>query len=245
MFDTLFNKLSLIRKKVTDVPYDKRSLGHPLFYKLVLNTGIRIAVDLLGKLEVYGEDNVADLEGPYVLAMMHRSGFDVAPLSLAFDRATNHKKQINFLGKKELWETLVPFSKLVTALVGYFFSAVGIFPIDRHRLRLQHETINHIKRILDHKGVIGIFSEGTRGSGDVIKVEDLKLITVYLAAKFGVPIVPVGIHGTEKGHHHKMIVVYGSPIYVQQGTKTKEWATINEQLCVALNNLLNIAASKK
>lgn len=245
MFDTLFEKLSYIRKKIFDVPYDKQSLGHPLFYKFVLNTGIRIAVKLFGGLEVYGEDNIANLEGPYVLAMVHRSGFDVAPLSLAFDRATNHKKQINFIGKKELWETLVPFSKLITALVGYFISAVGIFPIDRHRLRLQHETINHIKRILDVKGIIGVFCEGTRGLGNLINVEDIKLVTIFVAAKFGVPIVPVGIHGTEKGHRHKMIVVYGAPIYVQQGTKAKEWAKINEQLCVALNDLLNIAVSKK
>ena len=63
-----------------------------------------------------------------------------------------------------------------------------------------------------------MFPEGTRCSGPV--VEELFDGTAYVAAKAGVPIIPVGIGGSEammpKGakflHPSKLVLVVGDPI---------------------------------
>ncbi len=239
------------------VPYNKETLIHPLFYDAVLNTAIRGIVRYRGGLTVYGEENIKDLPGPHIVASNHESGFDVAPLAIAYKDVA--KKRINFVGKKELYN-MVPYFKPASYIVGSFFSAVGIFPIDREDKRMiwdQIETINHIGRVITAGSVLGIFSEGTRNSGqDHLDLDrkNIKIGTAILASMYSIPIVPAGIHGTAKDHHHEISVAFGTPIDVEkidvEELKTmrirdvvKFFQPITDQLYEGMNSAHRLAVS--
>ncbi len=252
------NKLSDFNKKSGGIPYDKDKIVNSWFYKLVLNTGIRAAVGLCGGVEVIGEENIANISQDkkgFILAGVHRSWFDIGPIALALNRATHGESQVCFMGKKELWkpDNLIPSSKflkpilnlpvrkIIAATGGNFFSAVGIFPVDRERLHLQ--TVRHVGRVLKSGNILGIYPEGTRGTGDKIKLEAVNLGAVTFASKYGVPIVPTGVSGTQKGDLHPMCVVFQPPIYVDQNIGRHGLEEANLQLWEDLNTAQRIASN--
>jgi len=139
--------------------------------------------------------------GAYVLAPSHRSYFDT-PFVAALTR-----RRIRFMGKQELW------SKGWSARL---FTALGAFPVDR-----DHPDRAALRASLD--AVAGgeplvIFPEGTRRTGPV--VTDLHDGAAYVAARAGVPLIPVGVGGSEdilaRGRKlprlKKVVVVVGEPI---------------------------------
>lgn len=117
-------------------------------------------------------------EGAVILAGSHRSNLDSVFLPLVT------RRQVNFMAKREF------FDYRPAAIL---FRHLGAFPVargepDRHALSRAVE-------VLAAGAVLGIYPEGTRRSGD--KIADLHRGTSWLSAKAGVPIVPVGIGGSE------------------------------------------------
>ena len=144
--------------------------------------------------------------GPYIIAPVHRSNIDT-PLSAFVTR-----RRVRFMGKDSLWKQ---------KQVGAFLSLLGGFPVTRGAADL--EALKRCVAVLDAGEPLVMFPEGTRQSGATLY--PLFEGPAYVALKRGVPIVPVGIGGTErvmrKGSKmiwpHKCHVTVGAPIAVEHG----------------------------
>ncbi|MEY3453805.1 MAG: hypothetical protein RL574_1543 [Actinomycetota bacterium] len=141
--------------------------------------------------------------GAYIIAPVHRSNIDT-PLS-AFVTA----RRVRFMGKDSLWKN---------RYIGVFLSMLGGFPVTRGSADL--EALKRCVAVLDSGEPLVMFPEGTRQSGPTL--HPLFDGPAYVAMKRGVPIVPVGIGGSErvmrKGSKmiwpHKCHVTIGQPIAV-------------------------------
>jgi 1-acyl-sn-glycerol-3-phosphate acyltransferase len=138
-------------------------------------------------------------EGAFILAPVHRSNLDFA-LVLVCTR-----RRMRYLAKDSLWKGGGFWAKVFTALGGI---PVARGSADREALRTCIE-------VLDAGEPLVIFPEGTRRYGPV--VEELYDGPAFVQSRTGVPIVPVGIGGSEaampKGSKlikpHKVRIVVG------------------------------------
>jgi 1-acyl-sn-glycerol-3-phosphate acyltransferase len=139
--------------------------------------------------------------GPFVLAPIHRSYIDT-PISSCLTR-----RRLRFMGKDTLWKNR-PF--------GWFLSSLGGFPVTRGTA--DREALRRCVAVLEAGEPLVLYPEGERKSGPT--VQPLFDGAVYVALRAGVPIVPVGIGGSErvmpKGarflHPNKVHVIVGAPI---------------------------------
>jgi len=128
-----------------------------------------------------GAENVP-AEGGFILAGNHVSYLDPALLWCGVPRETH------FIAKQELFDT---------AVVGWFLRRVWAFPI--HRGTADREAIQRATDLLKHGEPVGIFPEGTRQTPGVsAEVGEGHSGVAFIAMRAGVPVVPVGISGTEK-----------------------------------------------
>jgi 1-acyl-sn-glycerol-3-phosphate acyltransferase len=155
---------------------------------------------LLWRPRVLGREHLPP-GGAYVLAPSHRSFLDT-PFMACVTR-----RRIRFMGKAELWKY---------GWSARFLSALGGFPVNRE---IPDRTSLHaaLDALAGGEPVV-VFPEGTRRKGPFI--EDLHDGAAYLAARAGVPIVPVGIGGSEeilaKGRKvpklRRVVLVVGDPL---------------------------------
>jgi len=139
--------------------------------------------------------------GAFVLAPVHRSNMDT-PIAACLTR-----RRLRFMGKDSMWKRRVP---------AWVFSALGGFPVARGTA--DREALQRCIAVLEAGEPLVLFPEGERKSGPT--VEPLFDGAAYVALKAGVPIVPVGIAGSEdvmpKGarmiHPRRVHVVIGAPI---------------------------------
>src|SRR5207237_6109387 len=102
-------------------------------------------------------------------------------------------------------------------LFGKLLSALGAYPV--HRGGADREALKRTVEVLEGGEPVVIFPEGTRRFGP--KVENLFEGAAYVATKMNVPIVPVGIGGSEQALPEgkklprpvKLTVVVGEPLY--------------------------------
>src|SRR5205814_5191376 len=136
------------------------------------------------RLTITGKENMP-ASGPFVLAPVHRSFIDFALTS-----SITHRR-MRYMGKDSPWKV---------GLFGKLLSALGAYPV--HRGGADREALKRTVEVLEGGEPVVIFPEGTRRFGP--KVENLFEGAAYVATKVGVPIVPVGIGGSEralpKGH---------------------------------------------
>jgi 1-acyl-sn-glycerol-3-phosphate acyltransferase len=116
--------------------------------------------------------------GPFILAPVHRSNVDSPLASLVTSR------RMRFMGKEEMWKV---------KLVGKLWTAIGGFPVSRGEA--DREALRLCQAMIEAGEPLVMFPEGTRRSGPV--VEDLYDGPAFVAARTQVPIVPVGIGGSE------------------------------------------------
>lgn len=141
------------------------------------------------------------VKGPVILAPVHRSFSD-----FSFTGFLTYRK-IFFMAKEELWKS-GPFGKLLSSL--------GVFPV--HREGVDREALRRAQEILERGQVLVMFPEGTRQAGPTIG--SLQEGAVFLAARTGAPIVPIGIGGSDvsmpKGRRIprplRIRVVVGEPV---------------------------------
>jgi 1-acyl-sn-glycerol-3-phosphate acyltransferase len=133
---------------------------------------------VLFRVQVVGLEHVPH-GGSYIIAPTHRSLLDIPFAAYAT------KRRIRFMAKEELFSK--PWlAKLITALGGF---PVSRGSADRAALRTAQDTI-------ESGEPTALFPEGTRLHGR--EVGPLFDGAAYLAARTGVPIVPVGIGGSEQ-----------------------------------------------
>jgi len=147
------------------------------FYRFV-----RAVVDstfkVVFRVRVTGREHVPR-KGAYVVAPSHRSILDI-PFTSFITR-----RRIRFMAKKELFSTWIG---------RHFFQWMGAIEVDREaadRTALRAASA----AILDGEPV-GVFPEGTRNEGPVLG--ELHDGAAYLALKHGIPVLPVGVGGSEE-----------------------------------------------
>ena len=116
-------------------------------------------------------------------------------------------RRLRYMSKDSVWKNKA---------LGSFVSFMGGFPV--HRGAADREALRTCIAVLEAGEALVMFPEGTRKSGPV--VEDLFDGPAYVAAKTRVPILPVGIGGSEammpKGAKlispSKLALVIGEPL---------------------------------
>jgi 1-acyl-sn-glycerol-3-phosphate acyltransferase len=149
---------------------------------------------------VVGKENLP-ATGPYILAPVHRSYVDW----LIVARVT--RRRMRYIAKSEIWKS---------KLVGRIVETLGAFPVNRSGA--DREALERCRAVLAGGEPLVMFPEGTRRHGPV--VEDLREGVAYLALRASVPVVPVGIGGSERAmprgsaipRPHRVDIVIGRPI---------------------------------
>lgn len=175
------------------------SLSSRAFYWFVRNL-LNLFCRTFWRTTVVGGKNVPT-KGPFVLAPIHRSNIDT-PLA-----CTVTGRRMRYMGKDSLWKKRP---------IGWVLSALGGFPVSRGTA--DREALRRCISVLEAGEPLVLFPEGERKSGPV--VQPLFDGAMYIAIKSGVPVIPVGIGGSErampKGKKYlrpsKCVVIVGEPM---------------------------------
>jgi 1-acyl-sn-glycerol-3-phosphate acyltransferase len=197
--------------------------------KRTLQSIVRFLLRTLTDTTYYGLENIP-ATGGVILALNHLSYFDT-PLLLVNPA-------------REDITALVTTKYQDKALLGWFVrTAEGIW-IDRDIA--DFSAIREASKALKKGVALGIAPEGTRSKTGGLQVA--KPGTIMLAVKTGVPVVPVGITGSEKAlgellrfRRPKMTVHFGEPFVVPEvepGTRSKALQEWTEKLMRKIAALL-------
>jgi 1-acyl-sn-glycerol-3-phosphate acyltransferase len=171
-----------------------------LFYRIVRPIVTTIC-SVLWRTRVVGKENLPR-NGGFVLAPSHRSMMDIPFAAVVTNR------RIRFMGKQSLFSLPV---------IGAVFSWLGGFPVARDGT--DRKAVRDSVEMLRAGEVLCVFPEGTRQHGS--KIQPLQPGAAYLALRSGVPIVPIGMAGTEEilrtrkspiPRFGRVVLVVGEPI---------------------------------
>ncbi len=188
------------------------------------------------RMSIDGRDNLP-AEGPFILAPTHRSIIDT-PVSSGV-----YRRRMRFMGADKWWSNKY-FGKLLSALGG--------FPVSRGTA--DREALKRCIAVIEGGEPLVLFPEGERKSGPI--VQPLFEGAAYIAMKTGVPIVPIGIGGSErvmpKGarfiYPRKLYVMVGKPLQVPTTGSAKEQRAAARQLTndlhAELQRLFDIAQAR-
>jgi 1-acyl-sn-glycerol-3-phosphate acyltransferase len=200
------------RRSGVTIHLDPPTRGERLLYGFVRGALVGWA-RLYLRAEFVGLDRVP-ADRPFILAPVHRSNIDFL---LAAGCARRRQR---FLAKDTLWKPAV----------GNLFSALGGIPVARGTA--DREALHACQAVLEAGEPLVMFPEGTRQTGPV--VQELFDGPAFLQSRTGVPIVPVGIGGSEtampKGakliRPAKVVIVVGDPMEAPQveGAKARRAA---------------------
>lgn len=153
--------------------------------------------------EVHGKENLPE-DGAFILSPNHRSNLDTPLLPLV------RLAPIRFMGKESLWEA--------GKFAAWFLDTMGGFPVerdsaDRAALRLAED-------ILANGEPLVMFPEGTRRTGPIVEEENMHSGPSFLAGRQQVPIIPIGMAGSEQAmptgskiiYPQKIVFVIGEPV---------------------------------
>jgi 1-acyl-sn-glycerol-3-phosphate acyltransferase len=161
---------------------------------------IWVVAKLFWRISFEGLENVP-AEGPFVLAPVHRSFIDFGLVSAVT------RRRMGYMGKESLWKNKA---------LGSFITMLGAYPVNRGAP--DREALRRTLDLLERGEPLVLFPEGTRRSGPVI--EHLHEGAAFVASRAGVPLVPVGIGGSERAlpkgkglpRPVKIHVIVGPPI---------------------------------
>jgi 1-acyl-sn-glycerol-3-phosphate acyltransferase len=194
------------------------------FYRVVRLVVMAVFRPLF-RVRIFGAERLPRA-GAYIVAPTHRSITDVPFTSFVTTR------MIRFLAKEEL---------LSTAVGNWLFSRMGAVPVERGSA--DRAALRVLERALRDGDPVALFPEGTRSEGP--RLAPLYDGAAYLAVKLGVPIVPVGIGGSEhilpKGsvipRLHKVAVVVGEPLWpphLEGGSRRRAATKLTDELATEL-----------
>lgn len=167
---------------------------------LVVRGALALFMRVYHRMQIEGREHLP-ATGAFVLAPVHRSYIDT-PIA-----ACVTSRRMRFMGKDSVWKY---------RSFGWVASMLGAFPVTRGSA--DREALRRGIAVLGAGEPLVLFPEGERKSGPV--VQPIFDGAVYIAAKAGVPIIPVGIGGSEsvmpKGakfwYPRRVHVVIGPPI---------------------------------
>jgi 1-acyl-sn-glycerol-3-phosphate acyltransferase len=148
-----------------------------IFYRVIALI-LRGLVRLFFRPSVSGQDNIP-ASGPVLVAPIHRSNLD-----FAFTLFISPRK-VFFMAKDSLFKVPVLGSALIQ---------LGAFPVKRGTA--DREAMRSAEEVLNAGHALILFPEGTRKYGP--HVEPLHDGAMFIAARTGAMVVPVGISGTDR-----------------------------------------------
>jgi 1-acyl-sn-glycerol-3-phosphate acyltransferase len=191
------------------------------------------SLTMWNRVTVHGKEHIP-ATGAFILAPVHRSNLDT-PYAAATTR-----RRLRFMGKDSLWKVRP---------AGWLLSALGGFPVTRGSA--DREALKRCLDLLRAGEPLVLFPEGERKSGPL--VHPLFDGPAYLASKANVPIVPVGIGGSERAMPKgarwikpaKVHVVVGPalppPAHDGQRATRAELRAVSDQLHEAVQTLFDEA----
>ena len=188
---------------------------------------------LLFRIRIQGEEQVPT-HGAFIVAPSHRSYLDTPFVSFIT------RRKIRFMAKEELF---------ANSFGAKLFTALGGIPVTRGSASAR-TAMKAVQAALEAGEPAAVFPEGTRDHGPTIS--PLFDGTAYLAVKLGVPIVPVGIGGSEEilasgkkmPRLHKVSVRVGAPIHPPADASTRkrtDLVAISDELLKSLQSLFDEA----
>jgi len=159
--------------------------------------------------QVEGLDNVPK-SGPVILASNHLSFVDSVVIPIVVPR------KVVFLAKSDYFNGTGVKGMLSKA----WFEGLGMVPVDREDTRAALNSLDIALEVLGRGEAFGIYPEGTRSRDGLLYRG--RTGVAHLALTAGVPVVPVGLTGTENlqpvGTHiprlAKVTLRFGKPIEV-------------------------------
>ena len=191
-------------------------MKYPLYR--VLRPIIKILMKLVFHVQYVNKRNIPK-KGPYILVGNHKSNFDCVMV------ISSVKETVHFLAKKEL----------IDGKLGFFFKWMGIIPVDRKKRN--KEAMNSARKVLDNKGVVGIFPEGTFNKTEYV-IMPFKMGSVKLAYDMKVSIVPFAIIGDYKLFQRTKIV-FGKPYKIKTTDLKGENITLMNKVIRLMKNEYN------
>lgn len=169
-----------------------------LWYRFIRGT-VAGFCRLFWRLSVKGKENVPKT-GPFILAPVHRSNVDFAIAAVVTPR------RMRYLAKDSIWK----FG------LGRIWESLGAVAVARGSA--DRTAMRALESAIDSGEPVVMFPEGTRQFGP--EVQPLFDGVAYVASRTGVPIVPVGIGGSERAMPKgskmlrpvKITMVVGKPI---------------------------------
>ena len=187
----------------------------PWFY-YVARVLVRMLFILLTRWQVKGKENIPS-QGPLLVVANHLNLADPPLLGVSLGR-----KAI-FMAKEELFRSR--FS-------AYFIGSFGSFPV--HRGKLDREAIRRSKQVLADGLALVMFPEASRSKN--AQLQPAFPGSALIARRSGVPILPVGIAGTEKIRgkawllrRPRITVNIGHPFYLPSVSSRLTKAELAEQ----------------
>ncbi len=156
---------------------------------------------------VEGLENVP-LTGGVLIASNHLAFTDSVVIPIVAPR------KVVFLAKKDYFEGTGIKGRLVRA----WFEAIDMVPVDRDDTKAAIDSLDIALKVLAEGEAFGIYPEGTRSRDGLLYRG--RTGVAHLALTAGVPVVPVGVEGTQhiqpagtKGLRRvKVSVKFGKPI---------------------------------
>ena len=199
-----------------------RSVPDKIAYHTV-RTIVTVFCRVWCRMSIEGRENFP-ATGPFILAPTHRSIIDTPVASGVY------RQRMRFMGADKWWSNR-HFGRLLTALGG--------FPVSRGSA--DREALRRCIAVIEGGEPLVLFPEGERKSGLV--VQPLFEGAAYVAMKTGVPIIPVGIGGSERAmpkgakmiYPRKMHVIVGAPLTMPATDSPKAQRAAARQLTTDLH----------
>jgi len=185
-----------------DVPSDGAGPDRAgLAWYMVARAIVYLFSRLMWRVRVVGRENLPQTT-PYVIAPSHRSYIDTPLVGCAVPR------RVRFMAKSGVFDS---------AFSAKLFGSLGGFPVRRGTP--DREALRKCEEVLARGEPVVLFPEGKRFSGPVLG--ELLDGPAFVAARANVPIVPIGVGGTERAmgvgsrwpRPGRVALVVGRPIW--------------------------------
>jgi len=151
----------------------------PFFVHRLSNRALRVTLAMFADYATEGRENIPT-DGPLLVIANHQSNLDPAILATSLQRDTR------FLAKEAIFKNVTPIGR-------WFLRSYGAQPLRRGEMDMAalRWALSELKR---PGATLALFPEGTRNPGAMKKAHSG---IVPLAARAGIPILPVGMTGVE------------------------------------------------
>ena len=202
----------------------------------VLWYAARALTGVYWRLEIQGSERIPRT-GAFVIAPVHRSNLDFLLAGLAV------KRPVRYMAKSTIF---------VGGKVDKLLNAMGAFPVVRDTA--DFAAIRTCESLLASGEPVVVFPEGRRKQGDTLV--NLFDGPAFVAARQRVPLLPVGIGGSDKAmpigakfiFPRKVVIVIGEPIYpdvaLEGRVSRSDIRALTERLRVDVQSVYDEAQAK-